>query len=72
MTAFPPAFVAAVDAVLQAYEQEIAGLESRTDEAVWVAVERIALALNDVDLVFGIHIETKHQAAESQVEFLAG
>ncbi|WP_238009539.1 DUF5713 family protein [Dactylosporangium sp. AC04546] len=55
---FPPAFVAAVDAALAAYEQEIASLDPPTDEAVWVAVERVVLALNDVDLDFGQHIET--------------
>lgn len=34
LTAFPPAFVGAVDAALKAYEQEIASLEPLTDEAV--------------------------------------
>ncbi|MET7426815.1 hypothetical protein [Dactylosporangium sp. NPDC005555] len=55
---FPPAFVAAVDAALVAYEQEIASLDPPADEAVWVAVERVVVALNDIDLAFGQHIET--------------
>jgi hypothetical protein len=58
LTFFPPAFVAAVDAALDAYEQEVASLAPRTDEAVWAAVERVVLALNDVDRAFGHHIET--------------
>lgn len=49
LTAFPPDSVAAVDAALQAYEQEIASLNPPADEAVWVAVERAVLALNRVD-----------------------
>jgi hypothetical protein len=58
LTFFPPAFVAAVDAALEAYEQEVASLNPPTDEAVWAAVERVVVALNDVDLAFGHHIET--------------
>lgn len=58
LTAFPPEFVAAVDTALATYEQEIAGLNPSTDGAVWVAVERVVLALNGVDLDFGQHIET--------------
>ncbi|MEV0132994.1 DUF5713 family protein [Dactylosporangium sp. NPDC050688] len=58
LTFFPPAFVAAVDAALEAYEQEVASLEPPADAAVWAAVERVVLALNDVDLAFGHHIET--------------
>jgi len=57
-TFFPPAFVAAVDAALAAYEREIAGLDPRTDEAVWAAVERVVVALNDIDEASGQHIET--------------
>ena len=58
LTFFPPAFVAAVDAALEAYEQEVAAWIPPTDEAVWVAVERVVVALNGVDLAFGQHIET--------------
>jgi hypothetical protein len=58
LTAFPPQFVAAVDAALEAYEQEIAGLSQPTDKAVWVAVERVVLTLNGVDPDFDHHIET--------------
>ncbi|MEU7868606.1 DUF5713 family protein [Dactylosporangium sp. NPDC049140] len=57
-TAFPPEFVAAVDTALEAYEREITGLEPRTDEAVWAAVERVVVALNEADLEFGHPIET--------------
>jgi hypothetical protein len=55
---FPPAFVAAVDAALETYEQEIASLDPPTDEAVWVAIERVVVTLNGIDLAFGQHIET--------------
>lgn len=58
VTFFPPPFVAAVDAALEAYEQEIAGLQPPTDEAVWVAVERVVIQLNDIDVAHGQPIET--------------
>lgn len=58
LTAFPPDFVAAVDAALAAYEQEIARLDPPTDENVWNAVERVVLALNDIDEEFDNPIET--------------
>ncbi|MFG2039062.1 hypothetical protein [Dactylosporangium sp. NPDC048998] len=58
LTFFPPAFVAAVDGALEAYEQEITSLDPPTDEAVWGAVERVVIALNGVDMDFGQHIET--------------
>ncbi|WP_426506047.1 hypothetical protein ACPPVO_49495 [Dactylosporangium sp. McL0621] len=58
LTAFPPEFVAAVDTALEAYEREITGLEPRTDEAVWAAVERVVVALNEADLECGHPIET--------------
>jgi hypothetical protein len=57
-TAEQEAAVAAVDAALTAYEQEIASLNPTTDDAVWVAVERVVVALNGIDLAFGQHIET--------------
>lgn len=55
---FPPAFVTAVDSALEAYEREVASLDPPADAAVWAAVERVVVALNDVDLAFGHHIET--------------
>ncbi|WP_238012186.1 hypothetical protein KZZ52_13915 [Dactylosporangium sp. AC04546] len=58
LTFFPPMFVVAVDAALEPYEQEIASLDSPTDEAVWVAVERVVVTLNGIDLAFGQRIET--------------
>ncbi|MCU1423596.1 MAG: hypothetical protein JWN36_3247 [Microbacteriaceae bacterium] len=57
-TFFPPAFVAAVDAALETYEQEIASLDFPTDGAVWDAVERVVVTLNGIDRAFGQHIET--------------
>ncbi|WP_433074380.1 hypothetical protein ACQP1P_27270 [Dactylosporangium sp. CA-052675] len=48
LTFFPPAFVAAVDAALEAYEREVASLRPPTDEAVWAAVERVVVALTRV------------------------
>ncbi|WP_433064464.1 hypothetical protein [Dactylosporangium sp. CS-033363] len=58
LNAFPPAFVAAADRALAAYEREIAALDPPTDEAVWAAVERVVLALNDADEAHGHPIET--------------
>jgi hypothetical protein len=58
LTFFPPAFVAAVDGALEAYEEEIASLDPPADEEVWAAVERVVVALNDIDEAFGHHIET--------------
>ncbi|WP_344076355.1 DUF5713 family protein [Luedemannella helvata] len=58
LTFFPPGFVAAVDASLAAYEQEIASMDPPTDEAVWGAVERVVVTLNSIDQDFGQHIET--------------
>ncbi|MER7282089.1 DUF5713 family protein [Dactylosporangium sp. NPDC000244] len=74
LTFFPPPFVAAVDAALEAYEQEVASLNPPTDEAVWAAVERVVVALNDVDLAFGEHIETmtREELSEYIEDVLAG
>ncbi|WP_433222796.1 hypothetical protein ACQP00_24440 [Dactylosporangium sp. CS-047395] len=58
LTSFPPAFVAAVDQALAAYEREIAALDPPADEAVWAAVERVVLALNHIDEAHGHPIET--------------
>jgi hypothetical protein len=73
LTSFPPAFVAAVDAALVAYEQEVASLNPPTDEALWAAVEQVVVALNDVDLAFGQHIETmtREELSEYIEEVLA-
>ncbi|WP_431728067.1 hypothetical protein [Verrucosispora sp. TAA-831] len=73
LKAFPPAFVDAVDAALKAYEQEIASLDSPTDKAVWVAVERVVRTLNGVDLDLGQHIETitREELSEYIEEVLA-
>ncbi|MGI5239226.1 hypothetical protein [Dactylosporangium sp. CA-139066] len=50
ITFFPPDFTEAVDAALVAYEREIAGRPpGGGDGAIWVAVERVANALNDAD-----------------------
>jgi hypothetical protein len=70
---FPPAFVAAVDSALQAYEGEIANLARPTDDAVWAAVERVVVALNGVDAAFGQHIETmtREELSEYIEEVLA-
>ncbi|GAA3941285.1 hypothetical protein Aau02nite_43860 [Amorphoplanes auranticolor] len=46
---WPAEATAAVDVVLTAYAQEIAGLPAVTEEAAWAAVERVVLALNAVD-----------------------
>ncbi|MEU4564791.1 hypothetical protein AB0F72_40955 [Actinoplanes sp. NPDC023936] len=60
---WPAAFIAAVDAVLEPYEQEAAGWRSPADEQVWAAVERVVVGLNEVD---DGHIETgeREQLAE--------
>ncbi|MEU8243464.1 hypothetical protein AB0C07_34855 [Actinoplanes missouriensis] len=52
---WPAGFIAAVDAVLEAYEQEVAGWRSPSDEQIWAAVERVVTGLNDAD---DGHIET--------------
>jgi hypothetical protein len=54
---WPLEFSARVDAVLVAFEGEIADLpDPSDDDAVWAAVERVVLALNDAD--DDNHIET--------------
>jgi hypothetical protein len=74
LTFFPPAFVSAVDTVLEVYEQEVESLDSPTDEAVWVAVERVVVGLNNVDLTFDHHIETmtREELSEYIEDVLAG
>ncbi len=57
---WPPRFTAEVDEVLLAYEREIAALDEPSDEAVWAAVERAVLALNDVNVEHG-RIETEER-----------
>lgn len=54
---WPAAFTAAVDTVLDAYEQEVAAADTTSDEAVWAAVERVVVGLNVADEPFGA-IET--------------
>ncbi|MFC3986875.1 hypothetical protein [Actinoplanes siamensis] len=46
---WPADFTAAVDAALDAYEQDVAGLDPAADEALWAAVERVVLGLNAAD-----------------------
>src|SRR5689334_13978776 len=48
--AWPPDFIAAVDTRLSTFERDVAALApaAPTDEAVWAAVERVVLALNDI------------------------
>ena len=46
---WPADATAAIDVTLAAYEQEIAGLPTVTDEAAWAAVERVVQALNTID-----------------------
>jgi hypothetical protein len=61
--AWPPAFIDAVDARLTAYEREVAQLgPAPTDQAVWRAVERVVLALNDVQT--GIDTMTREELCE--------
>ncbi|MEU4560596.1 DUF5713 family protein [Actinoplanes sp. NPDC023936] len=73
LTFFPLSFVTAVNSALQAYEEEIANLDHATDNAVWAAVERVVVALNDVDAAFVHHIETmtREELSEYIEEVLA-
>jgi hypothetical protein len=54
---WPAAFTSAVDTVLAAYEQDVAAADATSDEAIWAAVERAVVGLNEVDEPFGA-IET--------------
>ncbi|MEU8664551.1 hypothetical protein [Actinoplanes philippinensis] len=54
---WPPAFTAAVDAVLAGYERDIAAADTSSDDAVWAAVEKVVVGLNTADEPFGA-IET--------------
>ncbi|MEV5767173.1 hypothetical protein AB0L34_21790 [Micromonospora sp. NPDC052213] len=54
---WPAEFIAAVDAVLDAYEREVSTVNPAADEAVWAAVERVVLELNSADEEHGA-IET--------------
>jgi hypothetical protein len=63
---WPPAFTAAVDTVLAAYEQDVAAIDMASDEAIWrTAVETVVVGLNTADEPFGA-IETgeREQLAE--------
>ncbi|TDO42313.1 hypothetical protein C8E87_6081 [Paractinoplanes brasiliensis] len=62
---WPPAFTAAVDTVLAAYERDVAALDTASDEAIWTAVETVVVGLNTADEPFGA-IETgeREQLAE--------
>jgi len=54
---WPPDFTAAVDAALDTFDGEVADLSADSaDDAVWIAVERVVLALNAADEAG--HIET--------------
>lgn len=62
---WPPAFIAAVDGVLAAYERDVAALDTASDEAIWASVETVVVGLNTADEPFGA-IETgeREQLAE--------
>ncbi|WP_232533948.1 hypothetical protein [Plantactinospora sp. KBS50] len=63
---WPPAFTAAVDTVLAAYERDVAALDTASsDEAIWTAVETVVVGLNTADEPCGA-IETgeREQLAE--------
>jgi hypothetical protein len=62
---WPPAFTAAVDTVLAAYERDVAALDTASDEAIWTVVETVVVGLNTADEPFGA-IETgeREQLAE--------
>ncbi|MFD1367046.1 hypothetical protein [Actinoplanes sichuanensis] len=62
---WPVAFIAAVDTVLAAYEQEVADIDTASDDAVWAAVERAVVGLNIADESFGaIETDEREQLAE--------
>ena len=60
---WPADFIAAVDAALEAYEQEVRTLPAPTDEAIWAAVERVVVALNDADEEGYIETEEREDLA---------
>jgi hypothetical protein len=48
--AWPPEFIAAVDAAMAPFERTVAALgPAPADEAVWAAVQQVVEALNDVE-----------------------
>jgi hypothetical protein len=53
----PPAFIAAVDSALEAYEKRVEGFENSGDKEIWTAVEQVVRALNAADEKHGV-IET--------------
>lgn len=60
---WPADFTAAVDAALEAYEEQIRDLPAATDEAIWAAVERVVVALNDADEEGDIETEEREDLA---------
>lgn len=59
---WPPDFTATVDTALATFERDVAALSPAPgDEAIWAAVERVVLALNDADE--DGHIETGEREA---------
>ena len=60
---WPADFTAAVDAALEAYEREVRNLPATTDEAIWAAVERVVVALNDADEEGDIETEEREDLA---------
>ena len=61
---WPPHFTAAVDGALDAYEREVQSLPAGSDDAIWAAVERVVLALNDADDEGHIETGEREELAE--------